>query len=80
MLREALSLRSRIEPAADPRVLEVEVALVDALAGQGRATAARALRAEIERPLRASKSPYAVELRARLALAASPPAGRVSAR
>ena len=80
LLREALSLRSRIEPAADPRVLEVEVALVDALAGQGRATAARALRAEIERPLRASKSPYAVELRARLALAASPPAGRVSAR
>jgi serine/threonine-protein kinase len=82
LLREALSLRMPIEPAADPRVLEIKVALVDALEAEGRASAARAMRAEVEAPLRASRSPYAADLRARLALATSPPsvAGRVSAR
>jgi len=67
-----ISLRA-IEPAGDPRVLEVKVALVDALEGQGRAAETRALREEIEGPLRASRSPYAADLRARLAEAALPP-------
>jgi hypothetical protein len=80
LLREALVLRSPLEPATDPRVLEVKVALVDALEGQGRASAARALRAEIEAPLRASRTPYAADLRARLAVTLPAPAGRVSAR
>ncbi|HET7925352.1 MAG TPA: tetratricopeptide repeat protein, partial [Rhodanobacteraceae bacterium] len=70
LLREALSLRA-IEPETDPRVLEVKVALVDALEGEGRASSAHALRAEIEAPLRASRTPYAAELRARLATAAA---------
>jgi len=72
LLREALSLRA-IEPAGDPRVLEVKVALVDALEGQGRAAETRPLREEVEGPLRASRSPYAADLRARLAEAALPP-------
>jgi serine/threonine-protein kinase len=80
LLHEALALRSPLEPAADPRVLEVKVALVDALEGQGRASAARALRTEIEVPLRASRSPYAADLRARLAVTSPAPAGRVGAR
>jgi hypothetical protein len=78
LLREALSLREPIEPAADPRVLELKVALVDALEGQGHVPAARALRAELEAPLRASRSPYAADLRARLAI--TPSANGLSAR
>jgi hypothetical protein len=47
--------------------LEVKVGLVDALEALKKADEARALRAEIEPLLKASTSPYAAELRERLA-------------
>jgi serine/threonine-protein kinase len=69
LLREALSLRAPLVPASDPRVLEIDVALVAALEGQGKAAEARALRADIAPKLRSVHTPYADELRARLASA-----------
>ena len=69
LLREALALRSPPHPAADPRVLEVKTALVNALDAQGKTDEARMLRAEIEPVLKASSSPYATDLLARLAVA-----------
>ncbi|TLY51290.1 MAG: tetratricopeptide repeat protein [Gammaproteobacteria bacterium] len=67
LLREALAVRCPPHPADDPRVLEVKVALVNALAAQGKSDEARMLTAEIKRPLKASTSPYAADLLARLA-------------
>jgi tetratricopeptide (TPR) repeat protein len=77
LLREAAALRSPPLPADDLRVLEVNVYRVVALASLGRADEARELRAAIEAPLKASKSPYATEL-IRL-LDAPPPAQRAAA-
>ena len=67
LLREALALRRPLLPASDPRVLEVEVALVAALDGEGRTAPARQLRSEVERHLRSLRTPYADDLRKRLA-------------
>ncbi|MGA8278596.1 MAG: hypothetical protein WB784_10415 [Rhodanobacteraceae bacterium] len=55
-------------PSDDPRVLELKVALVNALEAQHKADDARSLRAEIEPLLNASKSPYTRDLRERLAM------------
>ncbi|HEV7491001.1 MAG TPA: tetratricopeptide repeat protein, partial [Rhodanobacteraceae bacterium] len=66
LLREAIAVRSPPFPAEDPRVLEVKVALVNALDALGRADEARELRAEIEPPLKASASSYAADLRTQL--------------
>lgn len=66
LLREALALRRPLLPASDPRVLEVEVALVAALDGEGRTAPARQLRSEVERHLRSLRTPYADDLRKRL--------------
>lgn len=66
LLREALALRSTVHPADDPRILEVKVALVNALMAQRKNDEARIVQAEIEPLLKASSSPYAAELRQRL--------------
>lgn len=66
LLREALAVRSPPYPADDPRVLEVKVALVNALEAQHKDDEARALRGTIEPVLQASKSPYSVDLLERL--------------
>jgi serine/threonine-protein kinase len=65
LLRQALKLRHPPFPATHPRVLEVEVALVQALEAQGKRDEARALRGEIT-PLLAAALPYNQTLRARL--------------
>jgi len=67
LLHEALTLRSPVHPPADPRVLEVDVTLVNSLAAQGKTEQAKELTAQIRPLLDASKSPYADDLRARLA-------------
>jgi serine/threonine-protein kinase len=67
LLREALGVRGPLHPADDLRMLEVQVGLVDALTMQGKKDPAAAVRAKIEPPLRASASPYAADLLARLA-------------
>jgi eukaryotic-like serine/threonine-protein kinase len=66
LLREALALRSSVHPPADPRVLEVEVALVNVLTTQRKIDQARALTAEITPLLTASTSAYSAELLERL--------------
>jgi serine/threonine-protein kinase len=66
LLREALRLRRPPFPDSHPRVLEVEVALVEALAAQGRHAEAQALRARIEPLLRKPPLPYSTVLLARL--------------
>ena len=60
-------LHGRTHPANDLRVLEVKVALVNALAAHYKTDAARTLRAEIESLLKPLSSPYAADLRERLA-------------
>lgn len=67
LLHEALALRSAVHPANDPRILEVKVALVNALTTQKKTDEARKLTAEIEPLLLASITPYAADLRERLA-------------
>ena len=67
LLREALAARSPPYPDHDPRVLEVQIALVNALAKLGKLDEAHALSAAIEPLLRTWPSPYAADLRARLA-------------
>ena len=67
LLREALAVRSPPHPADDPRVLEVKVALVNALVAQRKSAEAQALQSEIDPLLKASSSPYAADLLARLA-------------
>ncbi len=64
LLREALAVRSPPYPAGDPRVLEVEVALADAL---GTSDEAHALRRRLVPVLEALATPYARILLARLA-------------
>lgn len=66
LLRDTLKLRSPPQPATHPRVLEARVSLVQALEAQGKIDEARALRGELD-PQLASPSPYAAQLRARLA-------------
>jgi serine/threonine-protein kinase len=66
LLREALKLRSPPHPATHPRVLEVEVALVQALAAQDKQVEASTLRARIEPLLRQAPPPYSADLEARL--------------
>jgi serine/threonine-protein kinase len=66
LLREALKVRSPPHPATHPRVLEVEAALVQALAAQGKHEQAHTLAAEIRPRLQASSTPYAADLLARL--------------
>jgi len=67
LLREALALRSAVHPADDPRILEVDVDLINALNALGKTDEARALAVEVEPLLKASASPYSVELRERVA-------------
>jgi serine/threonine-protein kinase len=67
LLREALSARNPPHPADDVRVLEVKVSLAAALAALGRNAESRVLINEVGAPLKASSSPYATDLRARLA-------------
>jgi serine/threonine-protein kinase len=69
LLREALAVRTPPHPAEDLRVIEVKVALVRALSALGRKDDQKELRAQIESVLRTSTSPYAADLRARLAAA-----------
>lgn len=68
LLRRALGLRSPPHPATDPRVLEVEVALVQALAAQGKRDEAERLRHMLGARL-VGASPYLILLRKRLAAA-----------
>ncbi len=77
VLREALAVRSPPYPPADPRVLEVKVALAAALRAQGRAHDADVLSSELRPLLRASTSPYARELEARLRASVGAGASRV---
>ena len=67
LLREALAVRSPPHPAEDPRVVEVEVALVNALTALDKREEAIALTRSIEPKLIASSTPYAADLRERLA-------------
>ena len=66
LLREAAGVRSPPHPPSDPRVLEVQVALANALTLEGRSRDAEAIRSQVEPALRASTSPYAADLLARL--------------
>ncbi len=66
LLQEALSLREAVHGPDDPRLLEVKVALVAVLAATGRQREAAAARESLEPRLRASRSPYAADLLARL--------------
>ncbi len=68
LLREALRVRHPPHPVDDPRVLEVEVALVRALELQHKDREARALRASIEPRLARIAAPHADVFRARLAV------------
>ncbi len=76
LLREAAGVRSPPYPASDPRVLEVEVALANALLLQRRDREADAIRDSVQKALRASSSPYAADLLERLA--AQTPGGAVA--
>ena len=67
LLRESLALRSTVHPADDPRILEVKVALINALTALKKSDEASVLANEIEPLLKASTSSYAIELRQRLA-------------
>jgi len=66
LLQEALEVRQPTHAIDDPRMLEVQVAHIAAFAALGRNREAATLRADIEPRLRASRSPYAGDLRARL--------------
>ncbi|MGH8123738.1 MAG: protein kinase domain-containing protein [Rudaea sp.] len=66
LLREALAVRSPPYAADDPRVLEVQVALVGTLREQGKRDDASELQMQIEPLLKSSSSAYFADLRARL--------------
>ena len=67
LLREALAVRSPPHPAGDPRVLELQVALINALSASGKQDQARQLMATVDPLLAKMASPYAADLRGRLA-------------
>ena len=66
LLQEALGLREAVHASDDPRLLEVQVARVAVLAATGREREAVAARESLAPRLRASRSPYARDLLARL--------------
>ena len=66
LLQEAQQVRQPTHAADDPRMLEVHVARIAALGALRRDREAAALRADVEPRLRAMRSPYAADLRARL--------------
>ena len=72
-LAEALALRSTLLPPDDPRMLEVNVVLVAALRAQGKSDEAAAIEHDIAPRLAASSTPYANDLRERLAMKFSAP-------
>ncbi len=65
VLREALAVRKPPYAADDPRVLEVQVALIEALRANGKRDEADALKAQVE-PLLQAAMPYDADLLARL--------------
>lgn len=67
MLRPVLRVRAAKFADHDPRVLEVQVALIRALAMQGKTAQADKLRTAVQPVLAASSSPYLATLRERLA-------------
>ena len=67
LLREALAIRNKWLPEHDPRILELNVALAQACAAQGRIEEAGAMATHLRVALQGSTSPYATDLRARLA-------------
>jgi len=67
LLREALAVRHPPHPLDDPRIVEVNVALVQALGALGRKQEASVLRKGTEASLARLATPYAADLRARLA-------------
>ncbi|MEO5559706.1 MAG: hypothetical protein ABIO49_07815, partial [Dokdonella sp.] len=71
LLREALQVRHPPHPDGDPRVLEVKVALVNALEALQRTREALVLRDEVEPLLRKATTPYAHDLRMRLGLSSN---------
>ena len=62
LLRAASAARA-VLAREDPRVLEVQVALIRALEMQGKRDEAKSLRAQVEPVLAASRSPYFADLR-----------------
>lgn len=66
LLREALALRCKNGPPEDPRVLQIEVALVGTLDALGKSKEAEALRGEIRPILRSQHTPAAAESLAQL--------------
>jgi len=66
LLREAAAVRSPLYPPDDVRMLEVNVALTGALAAQGKTGEAETIETELHPLLKASTSPYAADLHARL--------------
>lgn len=62
LLREALAVRKPPHPAHDPRVLEVQVALVAALEATDQQREAAEIREAIQPQLRSDDSPYARQL------------------
>jgi eukaryotic-like serine/threonine-protein kinase len=66
LLRESLALRSPPHPESDLRVIEVRVALWNALVMQDRKSEADEISVAVTPPLKASKSPYATDLLARM--------------
>jgi hypothetical protein len=60
-------VRSPPHPADDPRVVEVKVALINALTALDKRDEATSLTRTIEPGLVASSTPYAADLRERLA-------------
>jgi len=68
LLRQALALRSTVHPADDPRILEVKVALIEALAALRKTNEAATLTAQVVPVLQASATPHSADLRKRLGI------------
>jgi len=73
LLVEALAVRSPPHPASDPRVLEIEVALIGAWTRLGKHAEAERMRNDVEPRLRALGTPYGADLRRRLAAVQTSP-------
>ncbi|HEY6985883.1 MAG TPA: protein kinase [Rhodanobacteraceae bacterium] len=67
LAREAIAIRITLLPVYDPRLLEAEVTLAGALAAQDRVAEAKALLRQIEPALARLSTPYAADLRGRVA-------------